>query len=118
MDWRADRYWPLLPDFNPSGRRSGRSLCAGLCARKSALLSDPGAMVGGMSRPRTFDEKRVATAIRLPESVHHRLRQAAIDRDVSANLLVTRAVCDYLDRLCKADDALTVGRSAKSRASR
>lgn len=88
------------------------------CARKSALLSDPGAMVGGMSRPRTFDEKRVATAIRLPESVHHRLRQAAIDRDVSANLLVTRAVCDYLDRLCKADDALTVGRSAKSRASR
>jgi predicted transcriptional regulator len=71
-----------------------------------------------MSRPRTFDEKRVATAIRLPESVHRRLHQAAADRDVSANLLVTRAVCEYLDRLPSANDILTVGGQSKAKASR
>ena len=52
-----------------------------------------------MARPRTYEEERIATAVRLPESVHRRLHQAAADRDVSANLLVTRAICDYLDRL-------------------
>lgn len=61
-----------------------------------------------MSRPRTSDEKRVATAVRLPESVHRRLSQAAADRDVSANLLITRAVCDYLDRLPSAADVLAI----------
>ena len=60
-----------------------------------------------MSRPRTFEEKRIATAVRLPESIHRRLHEAASDRDVSANLLVTRALHEYLDRLPSADAALT-----------
>ena len=71
-----------------------------------------------MSRPRTFDEKRVATAVRLPESVHRRLHQAATERDVSANLLVTRAVCDYLDRLPSPNDVLTIPKRAHRTASR
>ena len=71
-----------------------------------------------MSRPRTFEEKRIATAVRLPESVHRRLHQAATDRDVSANLLVTQAVCAYLDRLPSANDILPVGGPSKRKASR
>ena len=60
----------------------------------------------------------MATAIRLPESVHRRLHQAASERDVSANLLVTRAVCDYLDRLPSADDALGASGPAEQTAPR
>ena len=59
-----------------------------------------------MGRPRTFDEPRVATAVRLPASVHRRLQDAARDRDVSVNLLVTRAVCELLDRLPTVDEEL------------
>jgi predicted transcriptional regulator len=59
-----------------------------------------------MARPKTYAETRVATAVRLPASVHRRLHQAAIDRDVSANLLVTRAVTEFLDRLAPAAEVL------------
>ncbi len=59
-----------------------------------------------MGRPRTYAETRVATAVRLPESVHRRLHEAAADRDVSANLLITRAVTELLDRLPPAEIAL------------
>lgn len=59
-----------------------------------------------MARPRTYAEDRVATAVRLPVSVHRRLHQAAMDRDVSANLLITRAVTDFLERLTSAEAAL------------
>ncbi len=59
-----------------------------------------------MVRPRTYAEDRVATAVRLPVSVHRRLHQAAVDRDVSANLLITRAVTDFLERLTPAEAAL------------
>jgi hypothetical protein len=59
-----------------------------------------------MARPRTYLEDRVATAVRLPASVHRRLHEAAADRDVSANLLVTRAVTEFLDRLTPAEAAL------------
>lgn len=52
-----------------------------------------------MARPKLYSEPRVATAIRLPASVRDELQQAAAERDVSVNLLVTRAVCDYLRRL-------------------
>lgn len=69
-----------------------------------------------MPRPRTYAEDRVATAVRLPLSVHRRLHQAAVDRDVSANLLITRAVTDFLERLAPADVALDPGASV-SRAS-
>ena len=60
-----------------------------------------------MVRLRTYDERRIATAIRLPESIHRRLHDAASNRDVSANLLVTRAVCEFLERLPSADAAFT-----------
>lgn len=59
-----------------------------------------------MGRPRACGEDRIATAVRLPVSIHRRLHEVAADRDVSANLLVTRAVVDYLDRLPPAEQAL------------
>ncbi|MGO8864164.1 MAG: hypothetical protein ACLQRH_25840 [Acidimicrobiales bacterium] len=52
-----------------------------------------------MSRPRVYDEPRVATAIRLPASLHGELQSAASARDVSVNFLVTRAVSAFLARL-------------------
>jgi hypothetical protein len=52
-----------------------------------------------MARPKLYSEPRVATAIRLPASVRDELQEAASERDVSVNLLVTRAVCEYLRRL-------------------
>jgi hypothetical protein len=72
-----------------------------------------------MARPRTYEEKRIATAVRLPESIHHRLHQAALDRDISANLLVTRAIAEFLDRLPTADAILgTPGRRVRPRRER
>ncbi|MGF1597050.1 MAG: hypothetical protein ACFCVK_08975 [Acidimicrobiales bacterium] len=65
-----------------------------------------------MARNRTYAEDRVATAVRLPVSVHRRLHQAAMDRDVSANLLVTRVVVDFLERLTSAEAALEPGATA------
>jgi len=52
-----------------------------------------------MSRPRVYDEPRVATAIRLPTSLHEELQSAASERDVSVNFLVTRAVSTFLAQL-------------------
>lgn len=68
-----------------------------------------------MGRPRITEERRIATAVRLPESLHERLRLAARDRDVSTNLLITSAVAEYLDRLPAAETALktTGGRAAR-----
>ncbi len=57
-----------------------------------------------MARPRTHIEDRIATAVRLPESVHRRLHEAARARQVSANLLVTSAISEYLDRLTPLED--------------
>lgn len=78
-------------------------------AKKRADIRDfvtPPSYCRNMGRPRTYEEQRVATAVRLPVSVHRRLQAAAADRDVSANLLVTRAVCEYLDRLPSLSAAL------------
>lgn len=52
-----------------------------------------------MARPKLYDEPRVATAVRLPPELHERLRDEALRRQVSANLLVERAIAIYLDRL-------------------
>lgn len=52
-----------------------------------------------MGRPRISEEERIATAVRLPVSVHERLHRTAGERHVSANLLVTEAVREYLERL-------------------
>lgn len=59
-----------------------------------------------MGRPRISSEPRIATAVRLPQSLHRRLQVAASDRDVSANLLITKAVDEYLDRLPSTDKVL------------
>ncbi len=52
-----------------------------------------------MGRPGTHVEPRWATAFRLPVSLHERLRNEADLRLVSENLLVERAISDFLDRL-------------------
>jgi hypothetical protein len=52
-----------------------------------------------MGRPRIYDEPRVATAIRLPSSLRAELQTVAMQRDVSVNFLVTRAVDSYLRQL-------------------
>lgn len=59
-----------------------------------------------MGRPKRYAEQRVPTAVRLPISIYRRLHKAAADRDVSANLLVTRALTEYLDRLPSVETAL------------
>lgn len=45
-----------------------------------------------------YGERR-ATAVRLPPALHQQLREAAAERQVSANLLVEQAIAEYLDRL-------------------
>ena len=52
-----------------------------------------------MARPRVYEENRVTTALRLPESLHDRLRDQADRRDVSVNLLATKAIRDFLEQL-------------------
>jgi cell division FtsZ-interacting protein ZapD len=59
-----------------------------------------------MARPRVGDEERVPTAIRLPVTLHQWLHAEAEAREVSANLLVTHAVAEYLDRLTPLEQAL------------
>jgi predicted HicB family RNase H-like nuclease len=51
-----------------------------------------------MGRPKVYEGRR-ATAVRLPPELHERLRDAALARQVSANLLVEIAIAEYLDRL-------------------
>lgn len=63
-----------------------------------------------MARPRTYEEPRLATAIRLPASLDLRLRSEAQARQVSANLLVEQAIADYLDRLPQVQSTLRTAR--------
>ena len=49
-----------------------------------------------MARPKIYEERRVATAVRLPVSVHAELQRLARARDVSVNYVVTRAVEELL----------------------
>lgn len=65
----------------------------------STRLSQAIASVPAVARPRLSPEARKATAVRLPESVHRRLHDAADERDVSANRLVVNAIERYLDEL-------------------
>jgi predicted HicB family RNase H-like nuclease len=55
-----------------------------------------------MGRPRVHGD-RVTTAIRFEKELHERLESAAIERDVSINWLVSRAVEQFLDRLIPVD---------------
>lgn len=55
-------------------------------------------------RPRSEPDDRVTTNVRLPKDLHARLVDAASERQVSANLLMTVAVRELLDRLLPVDD--------------
>jgi hypothetical protein len=57
-----------------------------------------------MGRPRLYDEERIATAVRLPASLHRDLHAAAEERDVSANLLIVKAVRRYLAQIKPVDE--------------
>jgi predicted transcriptional regulator len=60
----------------------------------------------------TRDHKaRTTTAIRFPDDLHDKLRQAADDRDLSINFLVVKAVEQFLPKLIPAEE-LTLTRSA------
>jgi hypothetical protein len=67
-----------------------------------------------MSRPKVYNEPRVATAIRLPSSLHGELQTAATERDVSVNFLVTRAVSAFLAQLPPPGDDLPFDEQAPS----
>lgn len=56
-----------------------------------------------MGRHPISDEPRVATAVRLPQSLHQRLHDIANERDVSANRIITKALAEYLDQIGSVD---------------
>jgi predicted HicB family RNase H-like nuclease len=60
-----------------------------------------------MARPKLYEEKRTPTAVRIPESLHHRLQTAAAEREVSVNLLIIRAIERHLDLLAPIESELT-----------
>jgi predicted transcriptional regulator len=70
-----------------------------------------------MGRPRVYDEERVATAMRLPATLHQELQSAAEERDVSVNLLVIRAIRQYLEALLPIDRLTEERRSEERRVS-
>ena len=60
-----------------------------------------------MARPRLYEEKRVPTAVRIPETLHRRLQAAAEEREISVNLLIVKAIKKHLDQLPPVDELLT-----------
>lgn len=52
-----------------------------------------------MPRPKKFQDKRITTAVRLPEALHQRLQQTADERDTSINHLLVKAAELYLRHL-------------------
>ena len=52
-----------------------------------------------MSRPKIYEETRITTAVRLPESIHLWLKATALERDVSVTYLVVRALEDYREQI-------------------
>lgn len=49
-------------------------------------------------------KSRTTTAIRFPDALHERLKQAADERDMSINFLVVKAVEEFLERLIPAEE--------------
>ncbi len=56
-----------------------------------------------MARPKVYDEERIATAVRLPRSLHEQLHEAADERHVAANLLIVKALETFLAQLTPVD---------------
>lgn len=62
-------------------------------------------VMANQGRPREFGD-RVTKALRLDPELDQRLKSAARERDVSVNLLINRAVEEYLERLPAVDRVL------------
>ncbi len=56
-----------------------------------------------MARPKVYEEERIATAVRLPRSLHEQLHEAADERQVAANLLIVKALETFLAQLTPVD---------------
>ncbi len=57
-------------------------------------------------RPREYDDERVTKAVRISPELDLRLKAAARERGVSANLLMNAALDDYLGRLVPVEQLL------------
>jgi hypothetical protein len=75
-----------------------------LRARKSTARAAWLRSLRTVGRPRVHDEERVTTAVRVPKTLHDRVRAAASERQVGVNLLVVRALEEYLDRLVPVEE--------------
>jgi predicted HicB family RNase H-like nuclease len=54
--------------------------------------------------PRTADAERKVFKVRLPRGTHERLLAAADDHNVSANLIATRALEEFLGRMVPVEE--------------
>jgi predicted transcriptional regulator len=54
-----------------------------------------------MARPRIYDEPRVVTAVRLPQSLHAQLHELAAEQSVSVNSVLSSAVDLFVKRNTK-----------------
>jgi hypothetical protein len=61
-----------------------------------------------MTRPTVYEESRVATNLRLPRSLHEKVKAAAQERGVAVNWLLTRLIMDGMDRLIPVDELTLV----------
>ena len=59
-----------------------------------------------MARPKKYLERRVTTAIRLPERLHRDLEATAQERDTSINHLLVKAAEFYLRHLPEIEPVL------------
>ena len=57
-------------------------------------------------RPRQFDEERITKALRIPTSLDEQVKQAALERGISVNVLINNALEDYLERLVPVEELL------------
>lgn len=51
-----------------------------------------------IGRPKDYDE-RTTTALRIPPELLRQVKDAAAEREISTNLLITKAIEDFLPRL-------------------
>ncbi len=61
-----------------------------------------------MGRPKKYHERRVTTAVRLPERLHRELETTADDRDTSINHLMVKAAEFYLRHLPRLEPVIVV----------
>lgn len=57
-----------------------------------------------VGRPRTEPEYRVTTSVRLPEELYEQLKEAAEDRALSMNRLMTRLLAEGVEDLVPVEE--------------